>query len=642
MHGLWLVILFVLGALVAELARSLGRVLFGLAAGLRASHFVVGVGPVVGQTARLTVRLLPLQLAANWRLDDHPERIRHRLWLMTLGGLLGYLGVVLVVKACGVSLIHGAGPHLPARMIGVVAGIMLLGRVVPIDSRSAGRQSPSDGLQLWRILRAERQRLIDALQACVVLEVSELMRREQPAAALALCDRAIATFSALYAPTFRWLRCYPLERLGRSPEAKAAAAAAFEGPVNPAWRWIVLNDWSWYAFRVRDEADVRLADARSAEALSLSPKAPPVLGTRGAILLWRGRVSEAIPLLERSLTGAKTPVSRVINGCLIAIAHASRGESARATELLEAARAEGVSDPLLDEARRRVDAAVASFRVVFAARGRRALLVEPGGVVLVDGVAGRPETREELLAGARATRTLSLSEIAGVRVGQSPRGHARLLIAASDGAWWRLPLMADDLMWARLLAEDILSPTRPPVAIPKAPRPVRDVARGAIWGLGLVPFVSLVSGAKLWAGLELGSILIGGAVMVSRPAAPAALGFATFLLAKLALGDAPLAARVPGALWAFLVLAAGLAARRRPSAGPDGLGLTIGALLFGLAFEIFLALVPLLRGQADLSNFGVSLTVPALAAVAVVAVYGRRRGAARRGSPCARGASDPR
>ena len=175
-------------------------------------------------------------------------------------------------------------------------------------------------------------------------------------------------------------------------KARALAAETLDAAELPAsLRAVALNDWSWHAFCVRDEGDLRRAEQRSAEALGFHRKLAATSGTRAAILLWRGRVGQAIPLLKQAVAAASAPSSRASDTYLLAMAHASRGESVRAQALLETARRLAPKHPLVAEASRYVAASAAGLRVLYAARGRRALLVEPDGVELLEGVDVRHE-----------------------------------------------------------------------------------------------------------------------------------------------------------------------------------------------------------------------------------------------------------
>jgi hypothetical protein len=629
------VVFVLVGFFVSIVAHSLGRAIVGTLVGLRPTHVSFGVGAPVAH-ARLGGIVwiwgrVPLLVQANWSLDTEPRLLRRRLWLMTLGGLLGYVAVIVAVKGAGVPLLHDAGSRLPLQLVGTMSGLALLGSLFPITHGTGAKASPSDGLQLWRAIRAPQQDLVDSLWPCARLAAQYEIIHGDAAAALAICDRGLAIFSEKVAPEMRRFKSPALERLGRFDEAQALAAMNLHLPqLTPEARAGVLNDWSWFAFCKRDEADLRLADARSAEALALLPKLAPLHGTRGAVLLWRGRVSEALPLLESSLVGTRSSHGKAVNGALLAMACASRGQSQRALEVLEAARATGRGEPILAEAERCVAAAAGNCRVLFAERGRRALLVDPDGVELLEGVEGRPATREALFAAAQSRRRVTLSEIGDVRVARSPRGAARLLVVLANGRAWRLPLAMADLAWARMLAEDVLSPTRPPVPLPRARFKSVDVARGTLWLAGVAPFVASMMGVRFFDEQSNAPFLFAAAALVFRPAAPAALALATNFSFSIvyALSFDHASATLAHSAWlggiVTIALVAGLSLRRK-GLRPDGFGLVLGAMAVQAALEAVVAFGLARRGLDWRSELGLGAFLAPITSALVVVLFSRPR-----------------
>ena len=221
-----------------------------------------------------------------------------------------------------------------------------------------------------------------------------------------------------------------------------------------AWG-LALNNWSWFAFLQRDEANLRLADRRSADALILRPELAAVAGTRGAILLWQGRVAESLSLLERGRDGARDRRARAINACLLAMAYAARGEGARAQGYLDEAGNPNQTEGLWAEAERFVRSAHEPTRTLRASRGSRALVLGRGTI--------------ELHEGARLRRRLAPSEIDGFRVGLSARGHAHLLLI-HDGKPWRLTLDPRDLNATRVWIGGVVAAPldAPRTALPSA------------------------------------------------------------------------------------------------------------------------------------------------------------------------------
>jgi tetratricopeptide (TPR) repeat protein len=340
---------------------------------------------------------------------DRPSWLRLRLWLLVAGGPAASIAVLWAIRAGGVPF-HGTGGALwwvQALAMGIL--VNLIGRLFPYSMRNGDELVPSDGLQLWRVLTASAGELRASFVPSFAVEASIELGFGHPKLALVAAERGQVAGDARTAPLFWLLQASAHSNLGDPAKGRALAANALAADLAPSLRSLALNDWSWHAFRARDDGDLRLADQRSAEALGVHAKSPAVSGTRAAILLWRGRVGQAIPLLEKALATSRLPRASASDACLLAMAHASRGESVRAQSLLERARRLVPEHPLLAEAGRYVGAAVAGLRVLYASRGRRALLVEPDGVELLEGVVGRFDDRETLRAAAARRQRLTLS-----------------------------------------------------------------------------------------------------------------------------------------------------------------------------------------------------------------------------------------
>ena len=93
-----------------------------------------------------------------------------------------------------------------------------------------------------------------------------------PKRALDYCERGIACCAPIDVRVFRHSQAFAHGRLGDYAKAKACVADSITAALPQPLQAVALNDWSWYAFCERDEADLRLADRRSAEALGARPK----------------------------------------------------------------------------------------------------------------------------------------------------------------------------------------------------------------------------------------------------------------------------------------------------------------------------------------------------------------------------------
>jgi tetratricopeptide (TPR) repeat protein len=634
------VALLVAGVFLAEIARAIGRTAFGLLAGLRVSRVDLGTGPLLlrRRVAGLAIalRAIPLALVVEWLPPARQTHMRLRFWLSIAGGPLACLAVLALFGAFGVHW-RQAPPALAAWQ-SVVCGIIIqmIGRLIPFSMSSGGQKVTTDGLQLLVIPRAPQAAIEGAFDHMYLSAANDELAHGDPKRCLEYCELAIAHCIPIDVRVFRCLQAAAHFRLGDLATARAYMEESLAAAVPEPLHSFALNDWSWYAFRKRDEADLRLADRRSAEALGLRPTASSVQGTRGAMLLWRGRVTQAIPLLERSLQTAPTVRSRATEATLLAMAHASRGESVRAQSMLDGARRLNPQEALLDEAARYVQAAAGSLRVLHAARGRRALLVEPDGVDLLEGIPGGAfDDAVKLRAAAARRRRLTLSEIdeVSVRRGRSGRAH---LIVRHDRSVWRLPLGDADLTWARMLADDVMN--HPPLreATPPAVPLKGDRATKLLPWMTAAAMLLIMLGVP--AGRDLASLTILSCMI--------ALGLRPGVAPALALGTAALVSAVPMSHWEWIVdwkrgpwlaregllvafgglsLASAWFAAREARAR-DGIRLTIGLLCAALAWSVLITVVLAAHGRAYFIH--AHEIVSAIAALAAVLIWRRR--AARR------------
>jgi tetratricopeptide (TPR) repeat protein len=637
-----LVALFVGGILLAEAARLFGRTLFGLLAGLRLSHLTIGAGPLLFRrrigTAVVMLRAVPLIAGQDWMPPETPTRMRARFWLLTAGGSLGCVAAIALLGAFGVHW-TGTPPQLWAWQA-VLTGIFvqLFARLIPFSSTSDGQKVPSDGLQLWTIPRMDQASIDAAFVRSYLAAASDEILHGDPKRALDYCERGIACCAPVDARVFRYSQAAAYGRLGDHAKAKECVAYSLAAAVPQPLQGVALNDWSWYAFCERDEADLRLADRRSAEALGARPKSSAVLGTRGAVLLWRGRVTQAIPMLERSLQRAPTARSRSTEAALLAMAHASRGESVRAQEMFDRARRLDPDQRLLGEARRYVQAAASSLRLLCAARGSRALLVEPDGIELLEGVAAVGiDDPVGLKAAARGRRRLTLSEIDQVTVGGARSGRHHLIVR-HDQSVWRLPVAVGDLTWARMLADDVMN--HPPLRETVPPVAPLQSERVTKW----LPAIGIAAMAAIMLGVPAARSLVGVTMMSAfvaillRPGVASALALGTTAVIWAVpwpywhrgwhvhlFGDAGIAGK--GMLLGVAVVSvAGAWFAAREGRARDGVRFTVGLLVATLILDVALAAALFLVGR----SFDPSELVCAVAALVAVLAWSRLR--ARRGS----------
>ncbi|HXJ22789.1 MAG TPA: site-2 protease family protein [Polyangia bacterium] len=433
--------LFLLAVVALTVAREVARLVVGRALGLRAAMVELGEGAPLARFRIGTLRWILLQTPIGgetiWEPPPPDLPVRGRLALLTLTRSAVAVATLLLLRAAGVPLGWSTEGSLVGRAFADAAECLLVLGLIPFAiSGQSLIPFETDGMKLLKLLFGRAADVRQDFGRYYFAAAREALNEGDAARAAALC-RDGATRQG--PPWSDALRAYEATALARGGDPRAAmerAEAELARQLPPVARAVGLNDWSWYAFLARDEAMLRLADRRSADALVLKPDLPPVAGTRGAILLWQGRLSEALPLLERSLAGAHSTHARDSALSLLAIAAAAQGDVARAQDLLRQVRQGERTGGLWAEAGRAVEAAARPEVRLEAVRGSRVLVVSRDGF----------EARE---ATSRA-RQVASGDIQRVDIGQTARGRAHILIRTSRGGW-RLPIAPADLTWARLL-----------------------------------------------------------------------------------------------------------------------------------------------------------------------------------------------
>jgi Zn-dependent protease len=432
---------FLLAVTALMVVRELARLIAGRALGLRAAIVEIGEGPAVARfrtgAIRWVVGSTPLGGETIWEPPPPELPVRGRLALLALVRPAVAGGTLLILRAAGVPLGLGSDGGIVGGQVAMAAEILLLFGLIPFTiSGQSVVPFESDGMKVVKLLFGRGSDPRHDFGRTYFAMAREALNDGDPARAAALCREGAARQGPPWSDALRAYEATAMARGGDPRAAMARAESELARDLPPVSRAVALNDWSWYAFLVRDEAAMRLADRRSADALVLKPELAAVAGTRGAILMWQGRPAEALPLLERGCTGAHSPQARDTNLCLLAMATAAQGDVARAQGLLREVRQGERAEGLLPEAERAVRAAAQPEVRVEAIRGSRSVIFAPDGV----------EVRGANGAGRRVTS----SEIRRVEIGRTARGRAQILIRTDRGGW-RLPIAPADLTWARML-----------------------------------------------------------------------------------------------------------------------------------------------------------------------------------------------
>ncbi|HEY5729958.1 MAG TPA: site-2 protease family protein [Anaerolineales bacterium] len=98
----------------------------------------------------------------------------------------------------------------------------------------------------------------------------------------------------------------------------------------PALHYILLNNVAYLNALLGDPSLLPEADQYSAEALKHLPWMPPVIGTRGTVLVELGQIEEGIALLTKAMSLHTDKHGKALNACHIALGEFRRGDAVTA------------------------------------------------------------------------------------------------------------------------------------------------------------------------------------------------------------------------------------------------------------------------------------------------------------------------
>jgi tetratricopeptide (TPR) repeat protein len=266
-------------------------------------------------------------------LDAQNFRSRH--FIYALAGPAANLVVALVIFAvAGWDRIADFRPHekiSPWSLLFASNALIFFSNLIPRASSSTTGWTISDGLHLIRALTMKRDDINYLRATAFAMHCSAAHGKGDLRSAVTWIDRGLQEF-----PEDRTLlihRGNTLIEMERLDEARAHFKKLLEGANadDVAGRAELMNGIAYADGLVETKEFLDEADDYSDYALKVLPWSAPIRGTRGAVLVRRGRLADGIGLLERSLQESEERGDRAKNACWLAIAEAQRGnyEAAR-------------------------------------------------------------------------------------------------------------------------------------------------------------------------------------------------------------------------------------------------------------------------------------------------------------------------
>jgi tetratricopeptide (TPR) repeat protein len=269
----------------------------------------------------------------------------------------------LVIVAAGPTtnaLMFGVGlPFLPSNQLrdfAVVNAFVLINNLLPFSQRTPLGPQPNDGLALVRTLLDPDGELDEQRAAIRAVEAQELVELGDRDGARATVHEALVIH-----PHSRILRNWlghDLVVSGLFSEAREVFSTLVqddERREDPVLRRrllapsaIHLNNLAWADLMLADPGLLGEANAASARAIELLPKAPAIWGTRAFALIATGHFAEGIALAQKAFTKERDPQNKALQACVVAIGQARNWRFAESERWHTIARSLDAQCALLD------------------------------------------------------------------------------------------------------------------------------------------------------------------------------------------------------------------------------------------------------------------------------------------------------
>lgn len=335
---------------------EIGHAVAGRVLGFRVLRIEIGIGRRVTKmrygALRLQLNSIP-RAGATLLSSERGQGLRWRLWLTVLAGPMTTLAILLVVVVvCDLrvrdilwpSAAVAAAPAV-AQLLAFESFWMLILNLLPVRLITPN----SDGRQLLHIPFAGDRELAIFRTIPLHLEALECMEEDDFAGA----QRALDAADAIQPGS--WLVRHDVAVLhinsGRLTEARALLTELIAQEVpQPQAKLLAQNNLAWTDFMLGESELLAEADELSAMVHRQWKRAAFAMGTRGAVLGWLGRHSEAIAVLEKAFACNSSPTGRALNACCLALSYSGAGLQQEAERWLQRARDNHARCPLLERA----------------------------------------------------------------------------------------------------------------------------------------------------------------------------------------------------------------------------------------------------------------------------------------------------
>ena len=331
-----LVYFLVLFALIIPL-HELGHAIAGAIVGYRVLNISVGAGPLLAGfrilDVNVQINLLPLggMTAAYARRTYGWTRLRQ--WIFVAGGPAANVAISFGLRKVFGAGLHDGEHHPLASTAYWVNWTLLLINLIPFRSPDG---TMSDGWGLFTIPFWSAKQVQEAHARSWAMRILDAIRRDDVVRGRQLVEEARALH-----PQSALIDLVTGSLLHRERQHEAALAAWREGLTkapDPKIAAMFKNSIAFVLVVLGRDEDLPEADRLSQDAISVFPELPPIMGTRGAVLLRLRRPGEALPLLLPAEAAAPDARNKAYDKALVAGALAGVGRGEEAVRKLAEAR----------------------------------------------------------------------------------------------------------------------------------------------------------------------------------------------------------------------------------------------------------------------------------------------------------------
>jgi hypothetical protein len=334
------------------IAHELAHALAARLVGLSVFQVHIGAGRVLWSARFLKTRwflhLLPVSGATVAAGPDLPG-YRWRQFLVLLAGPALHA----VLSLCSWWLLStwsferfGSPLHSLVLLLFWMNILLLVSNLIPRKVALSSGVAGTDGGAILKLLYRPDELLRQYHRAYYVHQVVDAVDREDLAAARRWSDEGAQRYpeDALMINTSG----YALIAAGDYAAGRAAfrRVLQFEN-LEEVVRAMGENNVAYANFMLADEALRAEADEYSAEAYGKIAWEPAVVGTRGAVLLWLGRIDEGIELLKQAMLKTSERRNKAADAAFIALGEYQRGNPGEAQKYLDLARKLDPNSPAL-------------------------------------------------------------------------------------------------------------------------------------------------------------------------------------------------------------------------------------------------------------------------------------------------------